>query len=55
MAKAWAKETVHGGEKRRRSIVRRMEGIAWNDRSAVKGSWAQVGITKSLSMMRRDQ
>ena len=55
MAKACTNETVHGGEKRRRSVVRKMAGKAWKERSAMRGSWAHSGITRLRSMRRRDQ
>ena len=40
---------VQGGERRRKSTRRKSEGKRWKERSAVRGSCAQSGITKDLS------
>ncbi len=52
---AFGVDTVHGGLSNRKSTSSRICGMAWKLRSADRGSWAQSGMTKLLSMNLRLQ
>lgn len=41
---------VQGGERRRKSIDRKSVGKRWKERSARRGSCAQSGMTRDLSI-----
>jgi len=48
-------DVFHGGDKNSRSSVSTMDGMAWKEMSAWRGSCANSGMTSDLSYVRRVQ